>query len=115
VADVQHESFFYQTGRLQTYDLNCHLFTYSGEKLNTGDPVIDAIEDRYSTDMLNFQLLLEDDSVILNESTGSMINEFRIEDMQPTANNEYFENTRNFLDDELIVDFSELNPWAGGD
>src|SRR5210317_527680 len=45
---VEHESVFYQMGALQTYDLKCELFEYSNERLNTGVPIIDDLEQQYS-------------------------------------------------------------------
>lgn len=41
---VEHEAIFYQTGKLQTYDLTCELFEYSNEDLDTGITAIDNIE-----------------------------------------------------------------------
>ena len=41
---VDYESVFYQTGALQTYDLQCELFEYSDEDLDTGIASIDKIE-----------------------------------------------------------------------
>lgn len=41
---VEHEAVFYQTGRLQTYDLQCELFEYSHEQINTGLSDIDQVE-----------------------------------------------------------------------
>jgi hypothetical protein len=43
---VEHEQVFYQTGRLQTYDIRCELFEYSSEQIDTGISDIDSIEDR---------------------------------------------------------------------
>lgn len=41
---VEHEAIFYQSGKLQTYDLTCELFEYSNEDLDTGIAAIDNIE-----------------------------------------------------------------------
>ena len=41
IQHVEHESIFYQMGSLQTYDLRCELYEYSGERFNTGFPYID--------------------------------------------------------------------------
>lgn len=41
---VEHEAFFYQTGRLQTYDITCELFSYNDENIDTGISDIDAVE-----------------------------------------------------------------------
>lgn len=43
VMHVEHEAIFYQLGALQTYDLRCELFEYSGERFNTGNPDIDTL------------------------------------------------------------------------
>ena len=45
---VEHETPFYQTGALPTYDLTCELFTYSDETLDTGIDTIDVIEQKQS-------------------------------------------------------------------
>jgi len=41
---VEHEAVYYQTGALQTYDLSCELFEYSGEDIDTGRDDVDAVE-----------------------------------------------------------------------
>ena len=45
---VDHETPFYQTGALPTFDLTCELFTYSDEALDTGVDEIDVIEQKQS-------------------------------------------------------------------
>ena len=59
VKFVEHEAIFYQLGSLQTYDLRCELFEYSSERIDTGIPQIDIIEDNLSVDALLFQILFE--------------------------------------------------------
>ena len=106
---VEHEPVFYQTGALQMYDLRCELFEYSSEKIDTGYEEIDVVEDRYSADVLFFELLLEDGNKLLNEDGDSLLSEYRVSDKQPTADNEYLEAQQ--LD---ILDFSEGNPFSEG-
>ena len=48
VMFVEHETPFYQTGALPTFDLTCELFTYSDEKLDTGVEEVDVIEQTHS-------------------------------------------------------------------
>jgi len=43
---VEHEDPFYQVGKLFVFKLRCELFEYSGEDFDTGDTVIDVIEDQ---------------------------------------------------------------------
>ena len=42
---VEHENPFYQLGSLYTYQLQCEVFTYSNEDFDTGDSIVDEIED----------------------------------------------------------------------
>jgi hypothetical protein len=91
------------------YDLRCELFEYSSEKIDTGYEEIDVVEDRYSADVLFFELLLEDGNKLLNEDGDSLLSEYRVSDKQPTADNEYLEAQQ--LD---ILDFSEGNPFSEG-
>ena len=51
---VEHESVFYQTGALQTYDLVCELFQYEDQDIDTGIEDIDKIEreESYSIDVV---------------------------------------------------------------
>jgi len=46
VMHVEHEAIFYQMGQLQTYDLRCELFEYSGERFETGYEFIDDLYDQ---------------------------------------------------------------------
>jgi hypothetical protein len=112
---VEHEAIFYQAGRLQTYDLRCELFEYSNERINTGNVDIDIIEDNYSTDILKYELLQEDGFKLQLEDGGSLMQEYRIEEVQPTANNEYFNSSDPIFSSDSVIDFSESNPFSERD
>jgi hypothetical protein len=45
---VEHETPFYQTGALPTFDITCELFVYSDEKMDTDIDAIDVIEQKQS-------------------------------------------------------------------
>jgi hypothetical protein len=47
---VQHQSVFYQLGKLMVWDLECELLEYNGERFNTGIPDIDSIPTYYNFD-----------------------------------------------------------------
>lgn len=105
---VEHEQIFYQTGRLQTYDIRCELFEYSSERINTGNTEIDLIEDTYSQDVLQYQFTLEDASGVVNlEDGGTLLQEYTIETTDRSANNQFFQ-----VQSESILDFSETNPFS---
>lgn len=42
---VEHENPFYSLGKLLSFQLTCELFQYSEEKMNTGVPEIDVVEE----------------------------------------------------------------------
>jgi hypothetical protein len=75
--------------------------------LNTGNTAIDAIESRYSQDILIFQIQNQDGTNILAEDGGYMLQEYRVETQVVTANNELF--TQKSID---YLDFSERNPFS---
>lgn len=105
---VEHEAIFYQHGKLYTYDLNCELVDRIGpDSIRTGNTAIDGIGVKYDQNILLYQTQLEDDTYLLNEDGGFMLNEYRIEVQNVTANNEYF--TQKSLD---FIDFSERNPFS---
>lgn len=109
---VEHEEIFYQTGRLQTYDLRCELFEYSSERIDTGNTVIDAIETTYSNDLLFNQFTLEDDSgVLLTEDGDSLLLENTLNTTDKQANNAVYKAEVNM---DSILDFSENDPWSEG-
>jgi hypothetical protein len=105
---VEHEQIFYQTGRLQTYDVRCELFEYSSERIDTGNTEIDTIEDRYSLNVLDSQLTLEDGTGVFQlEDGNTLLQEYRIEQADSSANNEFYQTNA-----DNILDFSEQNPFG---
>ena len=58
---------FYQLGALQTWEMTCELFEYSDEVFNTGIPDIDRIQSNYSTNILDYTIMDETGSPILDE------------------------------------------------
>ena len=105
---VEHENIFYQHGKLYTYELTCELVDRMGAiDINTGNTAIDAIESRYSQDILIYQIQNQDGTNILSEDGGYMLQEYRIETQNKTANNEVF-----FTGSIDYLDFSERNPFS---
>ena len=105
---VEHEQIFYQTGRLQTYDVRCELFEYSSERISTGNTEIDAIESTYSLDTIGYQFTLEDGTGVAQlEDGGTLLQEYTIETTDKSANNEFFQTQA-----DNILDFSEINPFG---
>ncbi len=107
VKFVEHERVFYQHGKLYTYEMTCELFRYSSERLDTGNSDVDIIETRNSRDIQQYQYLMENNDVHIMEDGSNLIQEYRLENVASTANNELF-TQRSFID----VDFSERNPFS---
>jgi hypothetical protein len=112
VKFVDHESIFYQMGSIQTYDLRCEMFEYSHQKIDTGIPAIDKIEEDYSGDK-NFYNLKDELGYDLTTENGAAIvlEEYKIENTDSSAINEFLTKqttnpTTNF------VDWSESNPFG---
>jgi hypothetical protein len=106
---VDFQNPFYQLNQIYVFRLTVELFEYSSEDLDTGITEIDAIETKYSQDMLEYQLLGENGDLILNETNGCIINE-----SYNTATSEPIDNVDfdNIVTLEGILDFSERNPFG---
>lgn len=89
VTYVEHESVFYQSGKLQVYDIKCELMEYSNERFNTGRSDIDDYFDVIDSTS-EFVTTLED-----------------LANTDPIAQNFEFEQ---LADD--ILDFSDIDPFS---
>ena len=85
------------------------MFEYSSEDLDTGIATIDAIETKYSQDMLEYQFKKEDGGLFLKEDGGSLITEAYQTSVSEPIDNADFDN---LLTLEGILDFSESNPFG---
>ena len=118
---VEHEQPFYQQSALPVYKLSCTKWEYSSERIDTGIVTIDSTEDSLSTDTMNFQFSLENEtgSFVIESDIGKieyLINEdFAMATQQPVDQGLIFEEqagttTSSTADD--ILDFSERNPFG---
>ena len=106
---VDFQNPFYQLNQIYVYRLVCELFEYSSEDLDTGISTIDSIETSYSQDMLEYQLLQEDGTLLLTETSGSLIKEdYQVSTSEPIDNADF----DNLVTLEGILDFSEKNPFG---
>ena len=118
---VEHEAPFYQQSALPVYKLSCTKWEYASERLDTGITSIDATEDDLSTDTMQFQFALENEtgSFVLESSIGAIdyfVNEsFTMASQQPVDTGQAFETaagtTTSGTGDD-ILDFSERNPFG---
>ena len=99
---------FYQLGKIYTFKLQCDVFEFSSERIDTGIEEIDSITDKSSQDLYRFQLLQESGDLVLNTSADSIILEkYATVDTDPQADNDEFE-----VEAESILDFTAFNPFG---
>lgn len=110
IRKVEAMSPFYQVGKLYVFRLECELFQYSSERIDTGVDSIDDIEDAYTLDVLDYQLLQENGEALLLEynSEAPLI----LEDHVYVENDVLAQNRDFDVDIEDILDFSERNPFG---
>lgn len=96
---VDNKEIFYQFGKLYTYKLECELFRYSGETLDTGTSDIDSIQTSM-TQTVTEQLDYNSDGNI--DDTITSIQNIN----QPSDNSILQTGTRN------LVDFTEIDPFS---
>jgi hypothetical protein len=109
---VNKYEMFYQLGALQTWEMTCEVFEYSGELINTGIPEIDAIQKKYDTNILDWTILTEsaDKSPIITEDGYYLVLEnSSINDLIPASDNEEIQQ-----ESDLFVDFSSIDPFSEG-
>tara|TARA_Y100000361_G_scaffold32743_1_gene27443 strand:+ start:4504 stop:5364 length:861 start_codon:yes stop_codon:yes gene_type:complete len=80
---VEHESMFYQFGKLPIFDLTCELFQYDDQRIDTGVEDIDEIEDTlaYSINLAmgdGSGAYVDDETVYVGDSVGSANTKARV-------------------------------------
>lgn len=102
---VEHEDPFYQLGKLYVYKLKIEMFQYASEKMDTGIPEIDAIEDKFSYDQSLVKL--EDGEIVEGESSSDIPLEEESDPITDMIQNSSFNEKGNTL-----IDFDESNPFG---
>jgi hypothetical protein len=85
--------YFYMHGALQTYDLVCELFEYSGEVFDTSIDIVDGMQTNYSTD------IVANPTLDLDEAPSDFL-----------SDNEVIES-----ESDDVLDFDENNPFGDPD
>lgn len=101
---------FYQLGALQTYELVCELFEYSGERMNTGIPEIDRLQKNLDFNQYSWAIKDLDGGILLDENGSMLVLEgSSINDIIPGSDNDEIQ-----AESDLFVDFSEVDPFSEG-
>jgi hypothetical protein len=101
---------YYQLGALQTWEMTCELFEYSGELMNTGIPEIDILQKKFSTNILDWGIKGEDGLYLLTEDgdyltlEGSSVGDLIVGDDSDEIQTE----------SDLFIDWSRVDPFSEG-
>ena len=87
IMHVEHESVFYQMGKLYVYDLQCELLEYSNQRFNTGVSFIDTYFN--------------------NINTSAVTSLEGLEEIDNNADNIFFEN-----ESDSFLNFEEQDPFS---
>ena len=106
---VEKYQMFYPLGSLPTYDLQCELFEYSGETMNTGIEEIDSLQQNFSLNSMEYVLRSESGEILLAEDGSYLINESFMQDpmISDTEDNDTIQQ-----DSSDILDFSSKDPFS---
>jgi len=99
---------FYQLGGLQTWELTCELFEYSGEVFNTGISEIDSIQVKYSENIFDYEILDQDGVALATEDLDYLV----VESFNPAVIDPLAENDEIQTESDKFIDFSEHDPFS---
>ena len=100
---------FFQLGKLYVYVLQCELFQYSSERVETGVNEIDGVVEDRSLDIQNYQILMENGNKFTFEyetDSYAILESFQLDTIDSSAQNDAFEGE---ID---ILDFTDRNPFG---
>lgn len=106
---VQHQNPFYQLGKFYVYSLQCELFQYSSELVQTGDPEIDDPFKSRSQDLATWAVVDQSGSMLAGQDGTVIVREDAPADagLTPFDQNQTFE-----TEASQILDFSIQNPFG---
>lgn len=110
IRKVYAEDPFFQVGKLYVFKMDCELYQYSNEVIDTGVEDIDTIYDETRLDTEQFEFHLESGYPLLLEYTSEsplVLETYTTQTKDPAADNEDFDVG---IDD--ILDFTERNPFG---
>lgn len=107
---VQNFEMFYQLGSLQTWEMTCELFEYSGETFSTGILAIDSIQTDNDLNQYNWALKDTAGNYLIDEEGNLLTQENKsTEDLVFGADNDEIQE-----ESDLFVDFSAIDPFSEG-
>lgn len=107
---VNKQEMFYQLGALQTWEMTCELFEYSGETMNTGIPEIDRLQTLFDTNVYTWAITNESGLFLTDEDENIIIKEGKSpNDLIPADESDEIQR-----ESDQFVDFSVKDPFSQG-
>ena len=112
---VNDDEPFHQLDTNPVYKLSCRTFDYSSERLDTGIPSVDAIEDALSVDTLIYQVTLEQSSAVnepvrihdTSTTRGLLLQEQENSPFSNVFDNIIFEDDESSVGESLLLETGE--------
>jgi hypothetical protein len=101
---------FYQLGALQTWEVTCELFEYSGETMNTGIPEIDILQKKFDINQYSWTIQTELGEYIVTEDSDLIV----LENSSPNDLIPASENDEIQTESDQFVNFSAIDPFSEG-
>jgi len=108
VKYVNKFEMFYQLGALQTWEVICELFEYSGETINTGIPEIDILQKKFDSNQYNWSIKNEAGDFLLDEESNLIVIEnSNVDNLFIAADNEEIQS-----ESDTFIDFTSIDPFS---
>lgn len=105
---VKADDTFYQLGKYYVFTLECELFQYSSEVIETGLSEIDDTFGIRTSDQMDYKILLQNGDALLYQNGTAVANQaFDLRLNSPLSDNDVVQSE---ADD--ILDFSVINPFG---
>jgi len=111
---VNKYEMFYQLGALQTWEMTCEVFEYSGEKFNTGIPEIDALEKKNSQNILDWTIIADADNIINIANLLDENGDYLILENSAIGNIVADDSMEIQKESDQFIDFSSMDPFSEG-
>ena len=108
VKYVNKFEMFYQLGALQTWEVICELFEYSGETINTGISEIDILQKKFDSNQYNWSIKNEIGDFLLDEESNLIVIEnSSVDNLFIAADNEEIQS-----ESDTFIDFTSIDPFS---
>lgn len=104
---IDQDDVFLQGYKYYTYKIQCEMFQYNQEEFTTGIAYIDAVPITEMSNLLDYVVLAEDGSPLLDENGNYIYKE------EMVIEDNIFDDSNHYATQAPIIEFSVDNPFGG--